>query len=297
MATLSPPIAPPGAGVPIEALAGGIPVRPEIKGEKIPMGAPAESPVAILGIIEEEQLAGKPAREIHEAVAAADLKPEAAETKRQETKQILEELGKVLLEAGDTRAALAAVGLSAGDTPMADEFRQKIAEMLVMGKRPSTIEEARWAQMQNKSSPVPSEQSEMSAFFQRHNFPLDLIDQWGGELAGAQQILTLSEKGEYTPIAYDLQRAMGWGEKNPMPNSHEALAKQFGDDPAFTEQMKGILKTEKRAEIVTLFNRIKGLSKEKGPGALQALLILASMLEGMIQQGTADAGQATGASH
>jgi hypothetical protein len=307
----APPIAPPTAKK-LETVAG-MSVGPEKKAEKISMGAPAEDPTLILGIMEEH--AEEPPREILENVAAADLKPESAtatqaenpteattpapdatadtaalEKKRQEMKQLLEELGKVLLEAGDTRASLAAIGLSTGDTPMADEFRQEIVEMLLMGGKPKTVEETKWMEMQNKSSPVPHEDSKLRAFFERHKYPLDLIDQWGGELVGAQQILTLSEKGEYTPVAQDLQRAMGWGEKNPMPTSHEALAKQFGDNPEFANQMKGIMRTEKMTEMYALFNQIKGLSKEKGPNALHALLILASMLEGMIQQGTADAG-------
>lgn len=321
----------------IEMVAG-MPVGPERGAEKLPMGAPSEHPTAILGIVEQGQIDKKTPRTILEQVATADIQPEPAiatpvaessvktadttpatldgaalEKKRQETKHVLQELGRVLLEAGDTRASLTAVGLSAGDTPMADEFRNGIVELLLMGGKPHAIDDTRWMEMQRTSSPTPPEQSSIRKFFERHHFPMDLLDQWGGETAGAHQVLgqkseasgivsqfqqgLRGERNQYTPIAQDLQREMGWSAGHPMPSSHEALAQQFGEDPKFTEQMKAILGSEKRTELYALINTIKRTAKDRAPGSIQAILMIASLLEGMVQQGTADAGNHAGASH
>ena len=135
------------------------------------------------------------------------------------------------------------------------------------------------------------------------------VDQWGGETAGAQQLLTqryqetgikgkieaakqkvTGEKFAYTPIAEELQRAMGWDESNPMPTNHDALAKQFGNNENFRQQMKSILDTEKKAKRSIRFQEQMTKMKENAPGLLGAILTGALLFEQIVQQGTTDAG-------
>jgi|GEM_PF-2554541 len=289
------------------------PVLKAIENTPIPPNTPRDALRAVAGTADQpntETTTTPTTRKTPEAPAeGTDATPqtetsEALEAKRQEIIAKLQELGKVLLEAGDTRASLAAIGLSAGDTPMGDEFRRGILETILTSGKPKNIEDARWIDMQRKSSATPHNESNLRKFFERHGFPLEHIDQWGGgEIAGAQQILgqtyqerginkikqkLTGEKGQLTPIAQDLQREMGWNEQNPMPTSHEALAKQFGDNPEFKTQMKSLLKTENIAKMSQKRTENFEKLKDSAPGGLHAFLIALSLIEGIVQQGASD---------
>jgi hypothetical protein len=57
-----------------------------------------------------------------ESTPAADTESSIEAKKREEIKRELRELGKILLDIQDIRASIVALGLSAGNTPIADEF-------------------------------------------------------------------------------------------------------------------------------------------------------------------------------
>lgn len=232
------------------------------------------------------------------------------EKKAQETRQVLEELGKLLIDARDTRASLVALGLSAGNTPMANELREHILDLVLMGSRLPEVPEEKWTQMQGAFKPRPQEQSPIRQFFVDHHFPEAMIEDFGGPLEGAQRVLRQQpieptgvrgvihrfqeglagvKQGEFSPLAQDLQRGLGWNEENPIPTNAEALAKVFGDDPENASQIQAIIRNEKLSGYLEKLMIFEEKAKHMAPEGIHGLLIVAMMFEQIAAQGSADA--------
>ena len=340
----TPPITPPppGAGIPIEAAFGappivatttkkpetvaGMPVGPEKKAEKISMGAPAEDPTLILGIIQEH--AEEPPRKILEEVSSADVskKPEQPETpaepesaaatpdaapsaekpkvtpgeeaeaaleakKREEIKQELRELGKILLDVQDTRASMVALGLAAGDTPLGNEFREQILTMILQEKKPEAVPDDVWRDKQTKYAVIKAEESVIRKFFAKQGFTMENFDTPGDEAKLAHNGLFQKDKfGRLTDTAKNLRAAFGWTDEHSMPTKPEKLAPYIGSDEQNVKNMKKVLT---KTNVETMKQRFKDTSKqmkEKAPGYLMVSLLAIGMLGQMLQEGDAPRG-------
>lgn len=298
-------------------------VGPEKTPEKIPMGAPGEDPTAILGIIQEAEQAGETPREIHESIASADLskKPEQPETptepesavatpdatpsaekpkatpaeeaeaaleakKREEIKQELRELGKILLDVQDARASMVALGLAAGDTPIGNEFREQILTMILQEKKPEAIPDDVWRDKQAKYAAIKAEESVIRKFLAKQGSPMENFDKTGDEASLAHAGLFERDKsGQLTDTAKNLREAFGWTDEHPMPTKPEKLAPYIGGGAKNVEQMKKIFTKQHVDALKQRFKDTFTQMKDKAPSYLMVSLLAIGMLGQMLQEG------------
>jgi hypothetical protein len=298
-------------------------VGPEKTPEKIPMGALGEDPTLILGIIQEH--AEEQPRKILEAVSSADVstKPEQSETpvepesaeatpdatpvaekpkatpaeeaeaaleakKREEIKQELRELGKILLDVQDTRASMVALGLAAGDTPIGSEFREQILTMILQEKKPEAVPEDVWRDKQARYTAIKAQESKMKKFFDEQGFPMENSDTPGDEAAAAYNGLFQKDKlGRLTNKAKKLRAAFGWTDEHPMPTKPEKLAPYIGGDEQNVKNMKKVFTKTNVESIKQRFKDTFKQMKEKAPGYLMVSLLAIGMLGQMLQEGDA----------
>ena len=170
--------------------------------------------------------------------------------RREDVKQQLRALGVLLLENKDTRASLVAISLSAGDTPMGDEFREGTLRLILTGRKIEQIEQSDWDTMQNTLPDMqPLKNSNLGKFLAKHGFGEENLQNIERSLAeNVNEILNDKDKKKHlSPLAEDLRYGLGFDKNHPVPTSAQDLALQYGQED--TETKTHLMKEIHRKEV------------------------------------------------
>lgn len=231
-----------------------------------------------------EEAKNQESQEQHQQEDEADkLAKEAMQKERELIKQQLRELGKLLVTHHDTRALTVALALSAGDTPIGDEFRKETLRSILASEKISEINDNQWQTMQQSLGEAPDiEHTELGKFLQHHKVRTETFRDAPEEFNAIMQ--NVDKKGRTTPIAQDLQRELGWNTDHPMPKTAEVLASQIDNEQTTAEDMK---KVYTKGHLAEGFNRLRETTKKikmKAPTFIYVGLIAMSYLGQMMQE-------------
>jgi len=231
-----------------------------------------------------EEAKNQESQEQHQQEDEADkLAKEAMQKERELIKQQLRELGKLLATHHDARALTVALALSAGETPIGDEFRKETLRSILLGEKLGQIEDGQWQTMQqNLGDAQDLDKTHLGDFLKRHKVqPGVFKDSPEGFDAVMRNV---DKKGRITPIAQDLQRELGWNADHPMPKTAEALASHIDNEQTTAEDMK---KVYTKGQLAEGFNRLRETTKNikmKAPTFIYVGLIAMSYLGQMMQE-------------
>lgn len=185
--------------------------------------------------------------------------------KHEQMKKALQELGKELADAKDERATLAALALSMGDTPMADEFQEGTFRYILQGNKPETLTNETWYGLRdNLPTAKPDGLVEFKKFLVKEGIPPEIADHTDTISMIANLMHEKNHKGlkknEYTGRAKRLQEELGWTINHKMPTTAQDLTEALGEDPTGARKsfFQGEIKKEKMdQQKVVLMERVK----------------------------------------